>query len=240
MNNKLTSGEQDKELSWEEAVARYLEDNPDYFLTHPGVLASLNIRQQENGNVVSLAERQTQAIREKNEALSRQLRELLAIARENDVLGGRLHQFAIAMIDSTALDEALSTARDMLRQMFKLDSVVILLKSDSAQLRGRPECVEPGDRRLDGILQKFAAQGQDGAVGKPLCGMKFDGDTMGYLYGNQAADIRSTALIMLTGSDTRGVLCLGSQDPLRFHHQMGTVYLSKLGELLMSGVARHL
>jgi hypothetical protein len=106
--------------------------------------------------------------------------------------------------------------------------------------------VEPGDRRLDGVLQKFAPDGKGQGIparthaGKPLCGVSLDSDTMAYLFGNQAADIRSTALIMLAGNDTSGVLCLGSQDPLRFHRQMGTVYLSKLGELLMSAIAQHL
>jgi uncharacterized protein YigA (DUF484 family) len=246
MSTKLPSGGQEQELSWDEAVARYLTENPDYFLHHPETLAALTLRHHASGQVASLIERQVQVLREKNEKLERQLRELLSHARENDVLGERLHQFALAMLDSGALDEALSTARDMLRQQFKLDAVVILLKGGAEVLRGRPECAEPGDRRFDGVVQKFASSGQTSALparsqaGKPLCGLKHDSDTLNYLFGSQAQDIRSTALVLLAGKDTTGVLCLGSSDPQRFHPQMGTLYLSKFGELLMSAITRYL
>lgn len=232
MNIKQPSSEHPQEPSQEEAVSRYLQENPDYFLRHPETLAALTLRHQASGQVVSLIERQVQLLRDKDEKLSRQLRELLSIARANDVLSERLHQFAVAMIDSTALDEVLSTARDMLRQQFKLEAVVILLKGDFESLRGRPECVEPGDLRFDGVVQKFAA------ANKPLCGDKLDTDTLHYLFGDQAHTIRSSALVLLASADARGVLSLGSSDPQRFHPHMGTVYLSKYGELLMSAIGR--
>jgi uncharacterized protein YigA (DUF484 family) len=246
MSTKQPSGGQEQELSWDEAVARYLTENPDYFLHHPEALGALTLRHHASGQVASLIERQVQVLRDKNEKLERQLRELLSHARENDVLGERLHQFAMAMLDSGALDEVLSTARDMLRQQFKLDAVVILLKGDAEVLRGRPECAEPGDRRFDGIVQKFAASAEATALparsqaGKPLCGARHDSDTLGYLFGSQAQDIRSSALVLLAGKDTTGVLCLGSSDPQRFHPQMGTLYLSKFGELLMAAISRFL
>lgn len=246
MNTKKPSSEQEQELSWDETVARYLTQNPDYFLTHPEALADLTLRHHASGEVTSLIERQVQVLRDKNAQLGRQLRELLSHARENDALSERQHQFALAMLDSNALDDTLSTARDILRQQFKLDAVVILLKGDKEVLRGRPECVEPGDRRLDGIVQKFTVAGQASAIparsqaGKPLCGVKHDSDTLNYLFGSQAQDIRSTALVLLAGKDTTGVLGLGSNDPQRFHPQMGTLYLSKFGELLMSAISRYL
>ena len=236
MNIKRPSGEHEQEpeqeLSWEEAVSRYLQENPDYFLHHPDTLAALTLRHHASGQVVSLIERQVQLLRDKDEKLSRQLRELLSIARANDVLSERLHQFAVAMIDSVALDEVLSTSRDMLRQQFKLEAVVILIKANFDSLRGRPECVEPGDLRFDGVMQKFAA------AGKPLCGDKLDTDTLHYLFGDQAQVIRSSALVLLASGDARAVLSLGSSDPQRFHPQMGTMYLSKYGELLMAAIGR--
>ena len=38
----------------------------------------------------------------------------------------------------------------------------------------------------------------------------------------------------------RGVLALGSRDAQRFRADMGTVYLARLGELLMAAIVRHL
>jgi uncharacterized protein YigA (DUF484 family) len=48
MTQKLPSTELQTELSWEEAVSRYLEDHPDYFQRYPEVLARLLPRFAEN------------------------------------------------------------------------------------------------------------------------------------------------------------------------------------------------
>ncbi len=241
MTNKPLSEEQDKELSWEDAVARYLEDNPDYFLRYPGILAALAVPHAEAGPAVSLIERQVQILREQNHGLSQQLHELLGIARENDVLAERLHHFAQAMIDSASLDDALGTARDLLRQQFKLDAVVILLKAQSEHLVGRPEFVDPADHRFSQLLRQLGSNDEtfsSARVPKPVCGAQHGIDTMTYLFDSQAHQIRSTAIVVLSGTDMSGILCLGSADPLRFHPQMGTIYLSRLGELLTAGVRR--
>lgn len=241
MTQKPSSDGQDRELSWEEAVARYLEDNPDYFQRYPDALAALNVQHSGALGAVSLIERQVQVLRDQKQGVSQQLRELLSIARENDVLAERLHRFALAMIDSASLDDVLGTARDMLRQQFKLDAVVILLKAASNRLAGRSEFVDPLDRRFDELLRQL--QTGDGAgpaarVSKPVCGAAHGIDTMTYLFAAQASQIRSTAIVALSGTDVNAIMCLGSADPVRFHPHMGTVYLARLGELLMAGIAR--
>ncbi|MHB8345845.1 MAG: DUF484 family protein [Acidiferrobacterales bacterium] len=241
MNNKPSSGEQNKELSWEDAVARYLEGNPDYFLRYPGLLEALSVPHPGAGAAVSLIERQVQVLRDRNQELSRQLRELLSIARENDVLADRLHRFALAMIDSNSLDDALATARDMLRQLFKLDAVVILLRAGKERLAGRPEFVDAFDQRFDQLLRQLSSSGESApasGIPKPLCGAMHGADAMSYLFAGDAQTIRSTAMVLLSGTELRGIMCLGSTDPLRFHPQMGTVYLARLGEILTSRLGR--
>jgi len=94
MKQKLPSEEIQTELSWEEAVARYLEDHPDYFQRYPETLSRILLSHETGGKAVSLIERQVQVLREQSQTLQRQLRELVNNARENDVLSGRLHRFA--------------------------------------------------------------------------------------------------------------------------------------------------
>src|SRR5581483_3643667 len=118
MTQNVTSDEQ--ELSWEEAVARYLEEHPDFLQRHPEILAKLSLRHDVEG-ATSLIERQVRALRSENEALRTQLRELVAIARENDVLSARLHRFALAMADSASLDDVFDNAYEMLRREFRID-----------------------------------------------------------------------------------------------------------------------
>ena len=232
MKQKLPSEEFQTELSWEEAVARYLEDHPDYFQRYPETLSRILLSHETGGKAVSLIERQVQVLREQNQVLQRQLRELVNNARENDVLSGRLHRFATAMMGCSSIDDVLDTTYDLLRQEFKLDAVVILLRGRPTQ-GGRAELVPEDDKRLNSLFQQFSS-------GKPICGGKFEDSLMSYLFSGRASEIKSTALIPLGEKTPHGVLGFGTQDPYRFHPGMGTVYLTRLGEMLTHSLARHL
>jgi uncharacterized protein YigA (DUF484 family) len=229
MTRKLPNDAMHSELSQEEAVSRYLEDHPDYFVRHPQILARLALPHETGGKAVSLIERQVQVLREQTQGLQRQLRELVQNARDNDVLGSRLHRYATAMIGCHSLDEVLDTTYDLLRQEFKLDAVVILLQGHPG---GRPELLPPDDKRLNALLQQLAS-------GRPLCGGRLEESLKGYLFGGRAAEIESCALIPLGDKHPDGVLALGTHDAHRFHPGMGTVYLARLGELLTHSLARH-
>jgi len=224
-----------KEPSLEETIARYLVDNPDFFERHVDLLATLRIPHYETGRAVSLIERQVEALRHKHRDLHRQLRDLIAIARQNDTLSERLHRFATAMIAAASLDDVLSTAQDILRQEFKLDGVAILLAGGPSTLAGRPGFVAAGDRRLDELLQQYAPD-------KPAIGAKLDADVLAYLFGDQASPLGSYAVAALGSnggaSGLRGLLGLSSNDPKRFHPDMASHYLTKLSDLLMTGLAR--
>lgn len=232
MTQNVSTDEQEKELSWEEAVIRYLEDHPDVFARHPEALAQLELRHEAGGRSVSLIERQVRVLREENQALSRQLRDLVAIARENDVLAARLHHFALAMADSASLDDVFDNAYEMLRREFKLDAVAILCRGDAPAAFARTEFVGD-DPRLQTALTHYGSA-------KPVCGAAFDESLLKYLFGERASDIRSAALIALGVNPTVGLLALGAHDAQRFHAAMGTVYLAKLGDILMHSIARFL
>jgi uncharacterized protein YigA (DUF484 family) len=231
MSQKLINEERSDELSWEEAVSRYLEDHPDYFERRPQLLTRLTLNHETGGRAVSLIERQVQVLREQDETSQRQLRELVTIARENDVLGQRLHRFALALIEAPGPDEALEAAVELLRTEFHLEAVAVRLAAEPPLAGTRAEYVAADDARLGALNNQFSA-------GKPICGGKFDDSLNAFLFGEGHRAIRSSALIPLGAQPARGVLALGSHDPHRFHAGMGTVYLTRLGELLMSALAR--
>jgi len=236
MNKKPSIEGLEKELSWEEAVGRYLEQTPDYFLRHPELLAALALPHPEAGRAVSLVERQVRVLRDRNEQSTHQLQELIAFARDNDQLGERVQRFALAMIDSDSLDEAAGYgARHAAPGVQPRRRSRAPHRQTARPACPRQEFVTPDDVMLDGLLTSLAARN-----GQPLCGAVHAADTLEALFGAQAGNIRSTAVIGLTRHALRGVLVLASRDPQRFRADMGTVYLVRLGELLMAGVARHL
>lgn len=235
MNKKPSSENLEKEPSWEEAVGRYLEQTPDYFLRHPELLGALAVPHLDTGRAVSLVEHQVRVLRDRHDHIAQQLQELIGFARDNDQLGERVQRFALAMIDSDTLDEVLDTAQDMLRQEFNLDGVAVRLTGNPRPACPRQEFVTADDAMLDGLLTSLAERN-----GQPLCGAVHETATLEALFGAPATNIRSTAVIGLTRHALRGVLVLASHDSQRFHADMGTVYLVRLGELLMAGVARRL
>lgn len=227
--NEIPSDTQGNELSWEDAVCRYLEDHPDFLLRHPEVLAKLALTHDVRG-ATSLIERQVRVLREENQSLREQLRDLVTIARENDVLSARVHRFAIAMADSASLDDVFDNAYEMLRREFRLDAVAILCRGEGSAAFARPEFVGD-DARLAAAIREHGG-------GKPACGARFDESLMKYLFGAAAAEVRSAALIGLGPRGAFGLLALGSHDARRFHPEMGTVYLAQLGDILMHSIAR--
>jgi uncharacterized protein len=232
MTHKVSSDEQNKELSWEEAVTRFLEDHPDFLLRHPDLLAKLNLRHDVAGSATSLIERQVRILREQNETLHQQLRDLVGVARENDILSGRLHRFALAMADSASLDDVFDNTYEMLRREFKIDAVGLLCQGEGHPAFGRAEFIGE-DSRLKSLLQEYG-------IGKPACGSHFDESLLRFLFGDASSQVRSAALIALGTNGPLGMLALGSFEPHRFHSGMGTVYLAKLGDILMHSLARFL
>lgn len=224
MTRKSRSEETQKELSWDDAVGRFLEENPDYLVRRPDVLARIALSHDVGGRAVSLIEHQVRVLRERNESLEHQLHDLVAIARDNDAIANRLHRFAVAMIDSQSVEDVFDAAYELLRKEFKLDAVAIRLKMFKAEKPGRAECVDESDHALATLLERLDR-------GKPVCGTQ-DEDLTRYLFGDNGATMKSCALIPFGETRPCGVLALGSVDARRFTASMGTVHLGKLGEML--------
>lgn len=221
-----------EELSWEEAVSRYLRDNPDYFQRHEDLLEILQIPHAGRGSASSLLEKQVALLRARITAKDRERQGFLGVARDNDTLAEKLHRLAVALIDAPSLDDVFGCTYDLARHELHLDVAVIVLGIDGGPLGGRPEFVAPDDPRLRAALTLT----QD----RPLCGPKaMLGQARGLL-GTQESEVASVALVPLRDPVRSGALLLGSHDLQRFPVGVGTVYLSRLGELVMRAAARQL
>jgi uncharacterized protein len=81
---------------------------------------------------------------------------------------------------------------------------------------------------------------------QPYCGPATSAEAAGW-FGEAAPHIRSVAFMALREPGAAasegaciGLLVLGSEDPMRFYPEMGTLYLKRLGELVGAGLARFL
>ena len=62
--------------------------------------------------------------------------------------------------------------------------------------------------------------------------LELDKAQLEYLFGPQAGETGSAALIPLTAPPLAGVLAIGSRDPDRFHEGKGVDFLQRLAEVV--------
>lgn len=219
----------------ETTVADYLRRHPDFLARHPGVLADMRVPHAAGPGAVSLVERQIRLLREQNERLQRQLGELLHTARENERVGSRLLALGRGLLEADSLDAVLALVRDALLNEFSADMVWIRLIDGPRGERAReaPERFLPWDAAA---LDAVATNLHDG---RPVCGGLEHARIHG-LIGADADALGSAALVPLVAGRPVGIVVLGSHDAGHFHPDMGTLFLAQLGELVTTGVTRHL
>ena len=78
----------------EEDVVEYLHSHPDFFDRHPKLLMGLKLAHQPGSAAVSLVERQVAMLRQRNGELERQLKDLVAVAKDNHELVEKIRREA--------------------------------------------------------------------------------------------------------------------------------------------------
>ncbi len=217
----------------EELIVDYLSRHPDFFERHAGLLTRLRIPHDRGSQTVSLVERQVHALRDKNERLELQLQEFVAVAQENDVLFDKIHRLACRLIRSHGAAQFFSALETSLREDFGVTHWVMLcLRSDIPELSRlvtrHLRLVVANAPELKPFETFFSAP-------KPRCGQIRD-TQRDYLFGNDAAEIGSAALVALGADASYGLLAIGSNDVQRFQSSMSTEFLTRIGNLVSEAV----
>jgi uncharacterized protein len=217
----------------EEAIADYLQDNPDFFERHSTLLTKLKLPHSRGASTVSLIERQVLALRDKNQALETRLRELIDVARGNDVLAGKIHRLACRLIRASDAATLLDSLESSLREDFGASEWLLLLvaapQSRLTQISSRHlRIVQPGAPELKMFETLFES-------GRPRCGQIRDSQR-DFLFGAGTVEIGSAALVPLGPQSCAGLLAIGSPDTERFHPAMSTEFLGRIGDLVSEAV----
>lgn len=207
--------------SQEERVAAYLAEHPEFFERHPALLAELRLPHPGGSGTVSLVERQLGALRSEAARYRKQLEDLIAVARENDLLNQRLHRLTLRLLDAGTLSDTLTSMRNGLYDEFQVDAVELRLFSGDDLRDGTSTA---GRLALE-AFQEFLDQG------RPVCG-RLKPEQMDSLFGDQAQELSSAAIIPLHAKGVIGVLAIGSRSASRFHPGKGTEFLVRLGDIV--------
>jgi hypothetical protein len=210
-----------------EEVARYLKEHPEFFEEHAEFLASMQIPHPHGGRAIPIAERQMLTLREKSRALEGKLRELVQFGEENDSISERVHRITLALLAARDLPLLLDALYDNLRADFAVPAIALRLWIE-APAQDRIEYADIGQE-----ARVFAE-----SIADPYFSERPILDT-GLWFGDGHADVRSLAYVPLRLERTIGLLVLGSEDPQRFSADKGTLYLTRLGQVISMALKRY-
>ncbi|MFQ5608890.1 MAG: DUF484 family protein [Woeseiaceae bacterium] len=218
----------------EEAIHDYLEAHPDFFERHASLLGKLSLP-HASGEAVSLVERQVSVLRQKDIKLERKLKELIQVARENDILAAKIHELGLQLLSAGDLSATVVAIEEAVRSGFSADHAILVLF-------GNPDSFEDVDagrffravERDDESLRPFATfLGGNG----PRCGQIRDAQR-DFLFRNDADEVGSVALVPLGDKADIGFMAIGSIAADRFHPGMSIDFLARVGDLVAAALKR--
>jgi uncharacterized protein YigA (DUF484 family) len=219
----------------EEAVRDYLQANPGFFEHNTALLDSLELPHAAGG-AVSLVERQVSRLRQKEFKMQRQLRELLDVARENDVLAAKIHELTLQLLAARNLQACIAAIENAMRNGFGADQSVLVHFGDPTLFDdidgGRFFRVLPRDAADLKPFETFLESSS------PRCGQARDSQRR-FLFHDDADEIGSMALVPLGKQSDIGFLAIGSSDSDRFHPGMSFDFLARVGDLIAGALKRY-
>lgn len=215
-------------------IADYLQNDPEFFERHAALLTKLKLPHSRGNATVSLVERQVSALRDKNQALESRLRELIDVARGNDVLAAKIHRLACRLVRARNANTLLDFMESSLREDFGASEWLLLLAPSRAtgfsSIESRHlRLIDPAAPELKMFETLFESA-------RPRCGQIRDSQR-DFLFGAGTIEIGSAALVPLSREVGFGLLAIGSPDAQRFHPAMSTDFLARIGDLVSEAVA---
>jgi uncharacterized protein len=210
----------------EDSIADYLKSHPDFFERHPALVLGLKLPHRAGGAAISLVERQVSLLRQRNAQLERQLKDLVAVAKQNDALVEKIHQLCLKLMRAPTLPARLAELETGLREDFAAECAVLVLFPEA-----------PAEAIHEGFVRRMSADDADVRpfatflrAAKPRCGPLRDRQKN--IFDRDADSVSSAALVPLGPESRLGFLIIGSRDPDHFHPGKRMDFLARLGEVL--------
>lgn len=211
-----------------EAVALWLEQQPDFFASRSSLLSTLDLAHNQQG-ASSLIEKQVQVLRNQKATLENKLFDLIAIAKDNELLSQQVHNMALVLLSADGLDTVIDAARNELIYALEPDELSVKVFTRSAT-DTENYFVNPRE-----ISRLFSSAFR---TKRCLCG-DLNKVQNRFLFKDNAATIKSSIFIPLFEQHPIGYIAMGSRDVKRFSTSMGTHFLDRLGETLSCAIHHH-
>lgn len=189
----------------EDDISDYLLNTPDFFVRHAELLAAIQLTHPHSGRTISLADRQMELHREKFKALELKHGNLLRVGKENVALAGKLHQWMLGLLTYAGTDASGEQLTSSLQSIFDV-----------------PQAAVDGSEAARDVASSMTG---------PTCGLAAEAFFQNANVANALPNVANANSLAVIPLPNVGLLVLASDDPNRFTAQMGTEFLTRLGEL---------
>lgn len=212
-------------------VKSYLQNHPEFFEKHAKLLTEIMLPSPHGSGIISLAERQQIAQRDKIRMLETLMDQMISNAEENESISTKVHRFGIQLISHPRFNGLEQLIANMLQTDFSVSQSMIRI------------WIKPSNSAIahDVMFTPLGETFNDwaGALKQPYCGGKpeaapalFDDSLQSFAY-----------IPLYKNADEPhafGVLVLASDNSERFKAGMGTLHLERLGEMVAAAMLNHL
>ncbi|GAA5089871.1 DUF484 family protein [Paenalcaligenes hermetiae] len=208
-----------------EEVARFLAQNPQFFLERSDLLLGLRLPHPRTDKLISLAERQTLLLREKNQRLEKQIHQFLHNARENELISQALLNWTCELLakPQTAAQICEKMCASLQKQ-YGLQSIELRLWWDQ-----HPFPVADTSPNIKAWVKRREAPYTGPVSGSPA----------GAWFKQPMVSMALIPLYAWDKSHCVGALALGSDMASRFTYNIGTDFLVAMGKIFMAMLTRY-
>lgn len=217
----MSEANQAKQLAKAEVDEQFiqtLKDNPEVFQKHPELLELVSL--SDSRGTASLLEKQVDTLKQRLANLHSQQSAFFEVARENEQISDSFAEVICKMIGYQNLSEFAAEFPSALRNTFNIDEVTIKTAAGVATRESEKTQYEDAIKRLPNDIA--------------VCDNRWP-SSVSQLFFTEAT--KSAALVPMKASEQGeviGILALGSHNPERYTHELGTAHLTRLG--LMAGI----
>lgn len=236
--SEMTQGDQTR------ALAALLKAQPDILQREPKLLEILNFEDPKDGNVTSLAGRQSAKLKESLAKNKKRTQDLLNNAKHYDELTHKIYDLIYDLMACVKSGEVIDVIAAKSPHLFNISFVEIRGKLDLPSGSDDTESLSEFFNSSVAENESYQHVMERLAQGKCLCSDRFPESVLKYFFADHNDEIKSVAFIPLIGKDNDpknalGILAYGSTDKSKFSSGLrGTVHLERIGKITALSLER--
>lgn len=206
-----------------EAVADYLASHPEFFDDRADLLRGIKLTGND-GQTISLVERQLAVQREEAEKAKATLHEFVDSARKNSEIFEKSRRLVLDLMEANNADEFFGALEVSFKDDFKSSAYQLIVFSDT------PHQIN----HFSTTVSEMAAKDHIGGLlraKQPTLGVLRQSE-QDFLFRHQSHLVRSAAVLSVRRNRQIAMLAIGSDDVNYFRPGMGTLFIGFIADAL--------